>query len=135
VRPEGLDKFKKITSSSIEPATFRFVSQCFNHYATACPTNSLFIRFTIWVTTLSPRTFRKTMLFLRDTSLACLELIFFSEDSSQTRIKTINKLYNFQLIHRLAFRWDDGDHCGCNMANVNWTDPKTMQLIPLSFAH
>jgi hypothetical protein len=26
VRPEGLGKFKKITSSSFEPATFRFVA-------------------------------------------------------------------------------------------------------------
>jgi hypothetical protein len=37
VRPEGLGKFRNITSSGIEPATFRFVAQCLNHYATACP--------------------------------------------------------------------------------------------------
>jgi hypothetical protein len=37
VRQEGLGKFKKITSPDIEPATFRFVAYCLNHYATACP--------------------------------------------------------------------------------------------------
>jgi hypothetical protein len=36
VQPEGLGKFKKITSSGIEAATFRFVAQYLNHYATAC---------------------------------------------------------------------------------------------------
>jgi hypothetical protein len=30
VRTEGLGKFKKITSSGIETATFRFVAQCLN---------------------------------------------------------------------------------------------------------
>jgi hypothetical protein len=35
VRPEGLGKFKKITSSGIGPATFRYVAQRLNHYATA----------------------------------------------------------------------------------------------------
>jgi hypothetical protein len=37
VRPEGLGKFKKITLSGIERAIFRFVTQCLNHHATACP--------------------------------------------------------------------------------------------------
>jgi hypothetical protein len=34
---EGLDKFKKITSSGIKPVTFRFRAYCLNHCATACP--------------------------------------------------------------------------------------------------
>jgi hypothetical protein len=34
MRPEGLGKLKKkITSSGIEPATFRFVALRLNHYA------------------------------------------------------------------------------------------------------
>jgi hypothetical protein len=37
VRPEGLSKVKKFTLLGIEPATFRFVALCFNHYATAWP--------------------------------------------------------------------------------------------------
>jgi hypothetical protein len=36
VRPERLRNLKKITLSGIEPATFRFVAYCLNHYATAC---------------------------------------------------------------------------------------------------
>jgi hypothetical protein len=34
VHPEGLGKFKKITLSGIEPATFGFVALCLNTYAT-----------------------------------------------------------------------------------------------------
>jgi hypothetical protein len=29
----------KFTSSGVEPATFRLVALCLNHYATACPYN------------------------------------------------------------------------------------------------
>jgi hypothetical protein len=36
MRPEGLDKFKKLISSGAEPATFQLVAYCLNHYATAC---------------------------------------------------------------------------------------------------
>jgi hypothetical protein len=36
VRPEGLGKLKNsFTSSGLEPATFRLVAQCLDHYATA----------------------------------------------------------------------------------------------------
>jgi hypothetical protein len=34
MRPEGLGKFKKSTSSGLEPATLRLVAQCLNHYTT-----------------------------------------------------------------------------------------------------
>jgi hypothetical protein len=36
VRQEGIDKFKNsFSSSGLDPATFRLVAQCLNHYATA----------------------------------------------------------------------------------------------------
>jgi hypothetical protein len=38
VRPEGLCKWKiPVIPSGIDPATFRFLAQCLNHCATACP--------------------------------------------------------------------------------------------------
>jgi hypothetical protein len=39
VRPEGLCQWKNpMTPSGIDPSTLRFVAQCLNHCATACPT-------------------------------------------------------------------------------------------------
>jgi hypothetical protein len=44
VRPEGLCQWKiPMTPSGIDPATFRFVAQCLNHCATACPTHHKYI--------------------------------------------------------------------------------------------
>jgi hypothetical protein len=40
VRPEGLDKLKKITSSGLEPATFRLVALSLNYYGIACQNNN-----------------------------------------------------------------------------------------------
>jgi hypothetical protein len=37
VQLEGLGQLKKITSSELEPMTFRLVAQCLNHHATTCP--------------------------------------------------------------------------------------------------
>jgi hypothetical protein len=43
VRPEGLGKFKKITSLDIEPVTFRFVASCLDHYAMHAPSITRYV--------------------------------------------------------------------------------------------
>jgi hypothetical protein len=42
VRLEGLSKFKNSPHWGIEPAIFRSVAWCLNHYATACPATLIF---------------------------------------------------------------------------------------------
>jgi hypothetical protein len=37
MRPDGCQWKNPVTPSGIDPATFRFVAQCLNHCATACP--------------------------------------------------------------------------------------------------
>jgi hypothetical protein len=44
VRPKGLCKWKiPMTPSGIDPTTFRFVTQCLNHCATACPSMLMYV--------------------------------------------------------------------------------------------